>query len=183
MTVPTPLASGWRTALLPAAGVATGCPAAVYSRGAVGLAGDQVQRARGGGAEDGAEVVVAHGVVLGVVPDAGDGVAVVVVHGQAGAAVLVGAAGVAAGELDELVHRAAVVGLLLGAVVVVLVAGDGLRRARAARAATELGLFGASRPAVARVLMFLGVFFAAVKAAAGVPVPCWVSPAVLAALG
>src|SRR5690242_21419244 len=35
---------------------------------------------------------------------------------------------VAAGELDELVHEAAVVGVLLGLVAVVLVAGDGLHR-------------------------------------------------------
>src|SRR6478735_8791537 len=48
---------------------------------------------------------------------------------------------------------------------------------------TELGLFGASRPALARVLMSLGVSSDALKAAAAVPVPCWVSPGALAALG
>src|SRR6478736_8943019 len=47
----------------------------------------------------------------------------------------------------------------------------------------ELGLLGARRPAVARVLMSLGVFLAAVKEAVAVPVPCWVSPGRLAALG
>src|SRR6478672_4899011 len=48
---------------------------------------------------------------------------------------------------------------------------------------TALGLFGARRPPVAKVLMSLGVFFAAVKAAVAVPVPCWVSPGALAAFG
>ena len=38
--------------------------------------------ARGRGAEGGAEGVVVHGVVLGVVPEGGDGVAIVVGHGE-----------------------------------------------------------------------------------------------------
>ena len=51
---------------------------------AVGLAGDQVDGALGGGAEGGAEGVVVERVVLGVVPHAGDGVAVEVAHGEGG---------------------------------------------------------------------------------------------------
>src|SRR6476661_7662567 len=47
----------------------------------------------------------------------------------------------------------------------------------------EFGLFGASRPAWTRVLMSLGVSSDGLKAAAGVPEPCWVSAAVFAAWG
>ena len=57
---------------------------------AAGVAGDQVDRARRGGAEGGAVGVVAHRVVLGVVPQGGDGVAVVVVHHVRGGAVRAG---------------------------------------------------------------------------------------------
>src|SRR5579863_6221000 len=56
---------------------------------AVGLAGDKIDGAWRGGTEGGVERVVAHGEVLGVVPESGDGVAVKVVdhlaQGAAGA--------------------------------------------------------------------------------------------------
>ena len=51
---------------------------------AVGLPGDKVDGTRGRGAEDGAEGVVVHCIVLRVVPHRGDGVAVVVAHGERG---------------------------------------------------------------------------------------------------
>ena len=98
-----------------------------------GVAGGDVDRARGGRPERGAERVVAHRVVLGVVPERGHRVAVVVVHddlriaersarGRPAARVVRSA--VRADALDELVHQAVVERLLLVAVVVVLVAGD-----------------------------------------------------------
>ena len=87
---------------------------------AVGLAGDEVQRAGGGRAEGRAERVVAHREVLRVVPQRRHGVAVVVAHRQR----LVGAV---ARELREAVHQPAVERLLLGRVVVVLVADDRFR--------------------------------------------------------
>ena len=59
---------------------------------------------------------------------------------------LVGAAA-AAGVLDEVVHRAAVERQLLGAVVVVVVAGDGLGAIQPARLAAEFGLSVEQRPA------------------------------------
>ena len=91
-------------------------------------AGTHVDRALGRGPERGVPVVVAHRVVLRVVPQPGDGVAVVVVHDDAGRAVVLagGGAVVLLGELDELVHLAAVFGFLLRQVVVVLVAGQRL---------------------------------------------------------
>src|SRR4029077_9973396 len=104
-------------------------------RGAVGLvggvdvagvAGDEVDRSRRGGAERGPVGVVAHRVVLGVVPKPGDGVAVVVVHHRffvAGSAER-GRAAAGAHALHEAVHQAVVESLLLVAVVVVLVAGE-----------------------------------------------------------
>ena len=81
--------------------------------------------------------VVAHREVLGVVPQPGDGVAVVVVHhllrGRRPCRTgVVAAAG--ADALDEVVHLAAVEGLLLVGVVVVLIAGE-----LAAGAAGETG--------------------------------------------
>ncbi len=52
----------------------------------VGLPGDQIQMAHDGGAEFGVEEVVAHGVMLGIVPQRRDGVAVVVAHREIGRA-------------------------------------------------------------------------------------------------
>ena len=92
------------------------------------LAGDEVERPRRGRPELGVVEVVAHRVPLRVVPQPGHGVAVVVVHDQAGRLVVGGRAGTDPGLLHELVHQAAVHGLLLGGVGVVLVAGQGLRR-------------------------------------------------------
>src|ERR1700691_1323110 len=92
-------------------------------------AGTHVDRALGRGPERGVPVVVAHRVVLRVVPQPGDGVAVEVVHDDPGRAVVLagGGAVVLLGELDELIHLAAVFGLLLRQVVVVLVTGQRLR--------------------------------------------------------
>src|SRR6266568_2922666 len=105
-----------------------GLPGAGADRhAAAGLARDQVERAGCRRAEGGVVVVVAHRIVLCVVPQPGDRVAVVVVHDQAGRAEVRGRAGADVGELDELVHLAAVDGLLLRRVTVVLVAGQGLR--------------------------------------------------------
>src|SRR5205814_3411184 len=56
--------------------------------GGAGLARGQVERARRGRAERGVPVVVAHRVVLRVVPQPGDRIAIVVVHDQAGGAVV-----------------------------------------------------------------------------------------------
>ena len=93
------------------------------------LAADQVQRANRRLPEGRAEVVVRQRVVLRVVPQCGDGVAVEVVHDRARVASGCGGAG----RLDEGVHQAAVVGLLLGRVGVVLVAGQRLRGREADR--------------------------------------------------
>ena len=101
---------------------------------AVGLAGDEVDGTGSGGAEVGAERVVVHGIVLGVVPEGGDGAAVVVTHGEAGGGGdgggsggggHGGAIGAADGHGEE-VHLAVVVGGLLVGVAVVLVGGNGL---------------------------------------------------------
>ena len=124
---------------------------------AVGLAGDQVDRTGGGRTEYVAEGVVGHGVVLRVVPQPRHRVAVEVAHGQAASVVEAGLAGVLGGLLDEPVHEAAVVRPLLGAVVVVLVAGQGLGRREPPRG-VQIGVVLPSRPAVRR-LLFLGVFF------------------------
>ena len=105
-----------------------GLPGRVQRGAAARLAGDQVERPRGGRPELGVVEVVAHRVVLGVVPQPGHGVAVVVVHDQAGRLVVGGRAGADPGLLHELVHQPAVHGLLLGGVAVVLVTGQGLRR-------------------------------------------------------
>ena len=94
---------------------------------AVGLAGDEIDGARRRGAEGGRIGVVAHGEVLGVVPQRGDGVAVVVAHHQTLRAEGAGAAlGAAAGVQREEVHGEVVIGRLLGGVAVVLVGGAGL---------------------------------------------------------
>src|SRR5262249_49636026 len=66
------------------AGRADDLPGRGQRGGAAGLAGDEVERPGGGRAELGVVEVVAHRVVLGVVPQPGHGVAVVVVHDQAG---------------------------------------------------------------------------------------------------
>ena len=84
------------------------------------------QRAGRGRAERVAVGVVTHRVLLGVVPQAGDGVAVVVVHYQARLADIRSSAVLTVGELDEFIHQTAVEGLLLGGVLVIHVAGEGL---------------------------------------------------------
>ncbi len=119
--------------------------------GAVGLARDQIDSAVRRRAVAGVKRVVAHGEVLGVVPERRDGVAVEIGHhgrrrleGARVAAVrrvgdverplgrgLAAGAGVA-GVLEH-VHGAAVGRALLVAVAVVLGAGKGVRRAQAER--------------------------------------------------
>jgi len=105
---------------------------------AVGLAGDQVERARRRRAVGGVEVVVVHREVLRPVPHRGDGVAVVVAEHR-GAVRRTARAGGTAGELREHVHETGVDRLLLGTVAVVLAAGEGLGR----RQAHRIGLLGA----------------------------------------
>ncbi len=90
--------------------------------GALRPAGDEVERAGRRRAEDGVEVVVAHRVMLGVVPERRDRVAVEIVHHDLGVALRPGGAH----RLDEAVHEPAVIGLLLLAVAVIHVAGGGL---------------------------------------------------------
>src|SRR5580698_2853544 len=106
---------------------------------AVGLAGDQVQRAVGGGTEVRVIRVVAHCEVLRIVPVSGDGVAVVVAHHETGgienrrSALSAGGGAAQAGVLRIEVHAAEVVRLLLGRVVVILVRGGSLGRREAER--------------------------------------------------
>src|SRR6185312_12187763 len=107
-------------------GAADGVAGYVRRRRAVGLTGYQVKGAGGRGAEGGAVGVVAQREGLGVVPQGRDGVAVVVVHHQARQAHVRGTAGLHVREFHELVHQAAVEGLLLRAVGMVLVAGQRL---------------------------------------------------------
>src|SRR5579862_4442279 len=95
--------------------------------GAMGLAGDKVDRAGGGGAKSGAVGVVAHRVVLGIVPKGGHSVAVVIPHDNfvtVAGDVTAGAGG--ADRFHEFIHQATVIRLLLIGIVVVLIAGDGL---------------------------------------------------------
>src|SRR5262249_55530818 len=107
----------------------------------VGLAGDQVDGAGRRRTKLAREAVVAHRVVLGVVPQRRDGVAVVVAHRQAlggdgGRRRQRAVGGGAAGGADprrEAVHVAVVVGGLLGLVVVSLVRGRRLRGRQAER--------------------------------------------------
>ena len=117
----------------------TALPGADRIDHAVGLAGDEVDGARGGGTKGSAEGVVVHRVVLRVVPQGGDGVAVVVAHGErsgvgdARSSGLVGKCG-AVGNSDrvrEEVHLTVVERQLLGIVGVILVVGGGLVGAKA----------------------------------------------------
>ena len=101
----------------------------VHRGPAEGLAGDQVERPRSGRAELGVIEVVAHGEVLGVVPQPGHCVAVEVVHHQAGRGELGGRATRVLGVLHKCVHQSAVQRLLLGGVAMILVAGQRLRGA------------------------------------------------------
>ena len=107
-------------------GVAIGVGAVDGQADAAGVTRNQVDRTRAGRSERGPERVVAHCELLGIVPQAGDGVAVVVIHDIIGLAGLAGVARAArrADRRHELVHGAAVKGLLLGVVVVVLIAGE-----------------------------------------------------------
>src|SRR5207248_2658837 len=74
----------------------------------VGLAGDQVEGAGRGRSEGGPVRVVAHGEVLGVVPQRGDGVAVVVVHDEVWWRLVRWRARLDLSVLDELVHQAVI---------------------------------------------------------------------------
>ncbi len=93
----------------------------------MGLPGDEIQRAGSGGAESGAERIVAHREVLCVVPNRGHGIAVVVTHHDAGP--FAGRVAAPAGRshgLDKLVHEAGIESFLLVVVIVILVAGHRL---------------------------------------------------------
>ncbi len=88
---------------------------------AVGLAGDQVDRAGRGWAEGRAVGIIAHREMLRVIPQRCDGVAVEIAHHQALGVEDASAAGAGrAGVLRKQVHLAAVEGRLLGAVGVIL---------------------------------------------------------------
>src|ERR1700722_11557497 len=92
---------------------------------ATGHAGDDVEGSNRGRAEVGSMIVVAHREILSVIPQAGYGVAIVVAHNDPGVQVLhVGKRWTAGstGEFGELVHQAAIKGLLFRHVVVILAA-------------------------------------------------------------
>lgn len=137
---------------------------------AVGLPGDQVQRSRRRRTVRRAVGVVGHRVVLRVVPQRSHGVPVVVPHRQAWCTEEPGAL-VDAGVLHELIVGAAVGGLLLRQVAVVLVARCCLVGAQPERR-VEVGVAG-DLPGACSVLMLRGVRGEAVK----------VVPSVLAACG
>src|SRR5262249_6348199 len=82
------------------------------------LTGSQIYRARHGGSESGAEVVVAKAEMLGVVPQRRYRVAVAVAHDEVGPA----SAAARTQQLDKLIEQAAVVSRLFGSVVVIVVA-------------------------------------------------------------
>src|ERR1700723_3056077 len=93
---------------------------------ATGHAGDDVDGSNRGGPKVGSVKVVAHREILSVIPQAGYGVAIVVAHNDPGVQVLhVGKRWTAGstGEFGELVHQAAIKGLLFRHVVVILAAG------------------------------------------------------------
>src|SRR5262249_23102104 len=93
----------------------------------VGLAREHVDRAGRRRTELVTVGVVAHRVVLGVVPESGDGVAIEIAHHLTGGAEGARAAARAlAGKGREAVHLATVVSRLLSAVAVALVGGVGL---------------------------------------------------------
>jgi hypothetical protein len=120
--------------------------------------------------------------MLGVIPHGGDGVAVIIAHDLALGAECAGRTlGSLAGVGGEKVHGEIVVGRLLGGVAVVLRLRGRLGAVEAEGAAASaplaaLVLFGllSIRPALASVLMSVGVLSAALNSG---------SPATFAALG
>ena len=98
----------------------------ILGRGAMGIAGDEVDGAGGRRAEIRAEGIVVEGEMLGVVPERRHRIAVEIAHHRLGVAALL--VGIGRGEFDELVHQPAVEGLLLRRVVVIHVAGRRLLR-------------------------------------------------------
>src|SRR6185437_6115961 len=92
------------------------------------LTGYEIQRARGGGTESGAEGIIVDGKMLRVSPNGGDGVAGVVAHHCARAEIRpIHEARRGGGRGRKLVHEALIEGLLLGSIVMVHVAGVILR--------------------------------------------------------
>ena len=87
----------------------------------MGLTGDEVERSRCGGSEDGIVGIIAHRKVLGVVPECCDRVSVVVVHHNR----LVGATA-SADALNKMIHQSMVESQLFILVVVILIAGQSL---------------------------------------------------------
>ncbi|MET4151919.1 hypothetical protein ABIC08_003315 [Bradyrhizobium sp. RT9b] len=101
---------------------------------AIGLAGNHRERALRRRTESVGPGIVAHGEVLGVIPEGGGGVAVEIAHDLTVGAERTGAAGgAAAGEFRKQVFLAVVHGLLLGRVGVVLRARVGLGAVEAER--------------------------------------------------
>src|SRR5260370_19507104 len=91
------------------------------------LSGNEIQCAGCRGPENGPEGVVAHRVVLGVVPEGGYGIAVVVSHDDRFAVPShVTARARCSYRLHELVHGARAQRFLLVQIVMILIAGDGL---------------------------------------------------------
>ncbi len=92
------------------------------------VARNQIDVAGHSGTVIGGEGIVAHGVVLSVIPQRGDGVAVVIVHD--GRAVRGAASAHAAGRLRVEIHEPGMLGLLLGRVTIIHIAGVGIGRAK-----------------------------------------------------
>ena len=118
----------------------------LHGREAVGLARDQVDGARRGGAELRGEVVVAQRIMLRIVPQRRDGVAVVVTHDEAFGRNAGGRRARGADPGREAIHVAVVIGALLGALIVSLVRRERLRGRQAKRigraGAVQLGAVG-----------------------------------------
>src|SRR5258707_8625417 len=102
--------------------------------GASRVAGNQIDGSGRGRTKGGGERIVAHGKVLGIVPESGDGVAVEISHHvclRAGQSPI-GSRTITDG-LHEQVHVAAIESALLVSVVMVLVASSGMRTVQAER--------------------------------------------------
>lgn len=114
-----------------AAGVRVGGIVGIVNDDSMRVPRDNIGVARYSGAIGSGKRIVAHGVVLGIVPQCLDGVAVVIIHD--GRAVRGAAGALAAGRLREAIHRPTVVRLLLGFVVMSHIAGVGVGGAKPRR--------------------------------------------------
>src|SRR6202000_271194 len=133
---------------------------------AVGLAGHDFERAGGRRAVAVGAGVVAHGEVVGIVPQGAEGVAVVIAHDLALGAERAAAAGRAVTGVErEQIGRTVVLGLLFRGVAVVLVGGGDLRhvetervgRAGAVRRVGEVRVVGQQAGGVDGVVVGLRV--------------------------